>query len=611
MRTGRWKTWVLIGMALILLVLAAILIRPIKEMRRENDFDPADPFMDESVASELRLPVAALSVFRSLAIDYLWIRAETLKEEGHHFDALHLSRLICSLAPNLPSVWVFHAWNMSYNISVSMENPPERWNWVMAGISLLRDEGLKHNPRNPQIYSYLANIFLHKMGDISDDHHRYYKLRLALEMEKIVGPRQETMNAVLHFLTESPREWSEVIADPNVAELVMKIQEAEPAQFPDDTALQDGLLDFITYQGSFEYSEEFKQLMNTHSRRYTLLRLSMYLRRRELRDQWKMDPAIMLELNAKYGPYDNVHEGRRMSLDWRQPFAHAIYWAWQGMPYTSMKDEFYFLRIRQNIYHSMQKLYEMGHITIYDRGKPQEATEREPGQEIVDRIAQDRLEIFNSQDLRMFVPAYEAMMEVVQEYTDLGEEVPENVYSASFAYFLWAGIENLYLAGYEETALKYFLDLRKRFPKNPDYFKKSTAEDSLVAFVQKNVQEELDEIGPKVAANYIDSLLRQSWAALALDNPELATAMEARARRIHEHFQKEREEPGSVRVELLDLPKYRFESLANFLNDPQINPMAKNTLMARLRIANPSMYKQVVEELQKRRESSLGGVGKE
>jgi len=598
-------------MAVLLLVSAAMLIGPIKELRRENDFDPADPFEDKKVASELRLPVAALSIFRSLAIDYLWIRAETLKEEGHHFDALHLSRLICSLAPNLPSVWVFHAWNMSYNISVSMENPPERWNWVMAGISLLRDEGLKHNPRDPQIYSYLANIFLHKIGDIADDHHRYYKLRLALEMEKIVGPDQESMNKVLQWLTEAPREWSEVIADPNVAELVVKIQEVEPEQFPDDTALQEGLLDFVTYVDSFEYSEEFKQLMATHLRRYTLRKLMGYLRRRELCDQWKMDPAVMLELNAKYGPYDNVHEGSRMSLDWRQPFAHAIYWAWQGMPYTSMKDDFYFLRIRQNIYHSMQKLYEMGHITIYDRGKPEEATEREPGQEIVDRIARDRLEIFNSQDLRMFVPAYEAMMDVIQDYTDLGEEVPDNVYTASFSYFLWAGIENLYLAGYKETALKYFLDLRKRFPKNPDYFKKSTVEDSLIAFVQENVQEELNEIGPKVAANYIDSLLRQSWSALALDNPELATVMEARARRIHEYFQKEREESGSVRVKLLDLPTYRFESLANFLNDPQISFLAKNTLMARLRIANPSLYKRITEKLQERRRSSLGGVGKE
>jgi len=601
---------VLIGMALILLVLGAILIRPIKEMRRENDFDPADPFMDESVASELRLPVAALSVFRSLAIDYLWIRQEALKEEGHNFDALYLSRLICSLAPNLPPVWVFHAWNMSYNISVSMENPPERWNWVVAGIALLRDEGLKHNPRNPQLYSYLAYIFLHKIGGISDDHHRYYKRRLALEMMKIVGPRQETMNAELEWLKRAPRQWSEVIADPNVAELVGKIEEAESERFSDDKALQNGLLDFMIYPSNFKYSKKFKELIAAHSQRYTLRKLIGYLRRRELWNKWKMDPAIMLELNEKYGPHDYTHEGRRISLDWRQPFAHAIYWAWQGMPYTSMKDDFYYLRIRQNIYHSMQKLFEMGHITIYDRGKPEEATAREPGQEIVDRIARERLRIFNSQDLRMFKPAYEATLEVIQSYKDLGEEVPDNIYS-SFAYMIWAGIENLYLAGYEDTALKYFLDLRKRFPENRDYFKGSTAADSLIAFVQKNIQEELNEIGPKTAANYIDSLLRQSWGALALDNPELAAAMEARARRIHKYYQVEREEPGSVRVKLPPFPELRFESLANFLSDPQINPAVKDLLLTKLQIENPSTFNKVLKELDKRRRSSLGGVGRE
>jgi len=606
MRSGRWKTCFLLFMSLVLLVAAATRIGRIKQMRREYDFDPADPYKDENVASELRLPVGALSIFRSLAIDYLWIRADTLHQEGHHFDALHLSRLICSLAPNLASVWIYHAWNMSYNISVTMPNPPERWNWVMAGISLLRDEGLKHNPRDPQIYSELAWIFLHKMGGLSDDHHRYYKLRLALEMGRLVGPYQEVMNEELTRLTRAPAQWSEVIGDPNVAVLVGKIKEAEPEKLSSDTALQEGLLDF--YLDRSDFSADFHQLFANHRGRYTWGKLDGYIRRRELRETWKMDPSIMLELNHKYGPHDYEQKGRRLSLDWRQPYAHAIYWAWQGKPYTSMKDDFYYMRIRQNIYQSMQHLFQFGHITIFDYGKPAEATQREPGQEIVDRIARTRVRIFNSQDLRMLGPAYEATLEFIQGYKDIGEEVPDNIYT-SFANMIWDGIDNLYLAGYKEAALQYFVDLRRRFPENRDYFMKSTLEDSLIAFVQRNVQEELEEIGLKKAANYIDSLLRQSYASLAMNNPEKAAAMEEKARQIHLYHEKERAEPGSDRVALKPFPVMLFESLANFLDDSQVNPAVKGLLMTKLRIKNPGTYKRVVEELQKRRRASLGTVG--
>jgi hypothetical protein len=595
MRTGRWKTWILIGMALVLLISAATLIPSMKEMRREYDFDPGDAGHDKSVAGELRLPVAALSIFRSLAVDYLWIRMQSLQEEGHHFDSLHQSRLICALAPNLPSVWVYHSWNMAYNISVAMENPPERWNWVMAGISLIRDEGLKHNPRSPELYHYLAWIFQHKMGELSDSAHRYYKRRLALEMMKILSADQEAMNTDLLWLTRAPEQWSEVIGDPNVAVLVNKIKEVEPDKFPDDKSLQSGLLDF--YLDPTEFSPDFHQLVADYRSRYTWGKLDGYLRRHELDSKWKMDPGTMLELNQLFGPYDYEHEGRRLSLDWRQPHAHAIYWAWQGLPHTNIKDDFDYMRIRQNIYHSTEKLYQIGNLTIFSRQRPEEATQRQPGQEIVDKIARDELRIFNSQDMRMFEPAYQTTLWVIQSYIDLGEEAPKNIQD-SMANMLWSGIANFYLAGDEGRAMFYFLDLRKRFPRNRDYFMEETVEDSLFAFVQRNVQADLDEIGPKDAANQIDSLLRQSYGWMTQDDSEKAYATEMRARQIHAYYQVERAEAGSDRVVMPEFAVMRAESLLNFLNDPRISREAKNDLMAWMSVKNPDVYKQVMNKLQ-------------
>ena len=47
------------------------------------------------------------------------------------------------------------------------------------------------------------------------------------------------------------------------------------------------------------------------------------------------------------------------------------------------------------------------------------------------------------------------------------------------------------------------------------------------------------------------------------------------------------------------------------LDDQQVNPAAQGLLRRRLQIENPSTYKRVIEELERRRRASLGGVGRE
>ena len=80
----------------------------------------------------------AMGAFRGVFVNFLWIRANHLKEEGKYHEAIELARAITKLQPRFPRVWVFHAWNMAYNISVTTQTPEERWNWVSAGINILR-----------------------------------------------------------------------------------------------------------------------------------------------------------------------------------------------------------------------------------------------------------------------------------------------------------------------------------------------------------------------------------------------------------------------------------------------------------------------------------------
>ena len=98
----------------------------------------------------------ALGGFRGLAVDYFWIRAEMLRQDGRYYEANQLANWICKLQPRFVRVWSFHAWNLAYNMSVLTQTFKERWNWVYNGIKLLRDEGIRYNPKAVSLYRELG-----------------------------------------------------------------------------------------------------------------------------------------------------------------------------------------------------------------------------------------------------------------------------------------------------------------------------------------------------------------------------------------------------------------------------------------------------------------------
>lgn len=132
--------------------------------------------------------IQALGAFRSLIVNIAFIRAEQFKEEGRYFDAMQLAEWICTLQPHFPSVWEFHAWNQSWNISVTTFTAEERWHWVYNGVKLLRDRGLPYNPRATNLYKQLAWTFNNKMSETTDDFHLAYKCNWAWRMHLVLGP---------------------------------------------------------------------------------------------------------------------------------------------------------------------------------------------------------------------------------------------------------------------------------------------------------------------------------------------------------------------------------------------------------------------------------------
>lgn len=177
---------------------AAALMPRINHMRADLQLTAHDDVI-ENLPPEIAFTQAALGSFRGLAVDVLWGRVQRMQAEGKLYEAMQLADWITKLQPRFAQVWVFHAWNMSYNISVTTHTPQERWMWVQAGVKLLRDEAIPLNPNNVQLYRELGYIYLHKIGQYSDDMHWHYKQQMAYEWEMLLGrpPEGEDVEDVL------------------------------------------------------------------------------------------------------------------------------------------------------------------------------------------------------------------------------------------------------------------------------------------------------------------------------------------------------------------------------------------------------------------------------
>lgn len=165
---------------------ASRFIQPINEGREELALFGHDE-ITKNAPPEYAFWIQALGAFRSLIVNIAFIRAETYKEQARYYDAMQLARWICTLQPRFPSVWEFISWNMAWNISVTTYTPEERWRWVYEGVRLIRDDGLRYNPKAVNLYKQLAWTFNNKMSENIDDFHWDYKRQWAWRMHVLLG----------------------------------------------------------------------------------------------------------------------------------------------------------------------------------------------------------------------------------------------------------------------------------------------------------------------------------------------------------------------------------------------------------------------------------------
>ena len=158
----------------------------------------------ENAPPALAFTTVALGGFRGLIANVLWYRAQDLQEQGNYFEMLSLSDWITKLQPDIGMVWAHRAWNMTYNISVQFPDFRDRWLWINSGIELLRDQGLRYNPNDVELYRELAWFYQDKIGSDTDYGNNYFKSALAIQMMNALGVSLN-LNTLLDPKTDEDR----------------------------------------------------------------------------------------------------------------------------------------------------------------------------------------------------------------------------------------------------------------------------------------------------------------------------------------------------------------------------------------------------------------------
>lgn len=200
---SRWYKPLLVALALGLLVSAHFSQRRLNTLRGELGLTRLEPL--RNAPPILTLTTVVLGGFRGLIANALWVRAIELQDEDKFFEKVQLADWITKLQPHNATVWTVQAWDMSYNISIKFTDLAERWNWVLRGIELLRDEALFYNPDNVDIYQQLAWHFQHKIGQNLDDGHLYYKSVWAGEMDAVLGGGRPNFEELMNPATDDAR----------------------------------------------------------------------------------------------------------------------------------------------------------------------------------------------------------------------------------------------------------------------------------------------------------------------------------------------------------------------------------------------------------------------
>ncbi len=324
----------------------------------------------------------AIGALRGLIVDYLWIKINLMKQKGLFYEVMADADLITKLQPRFGQVWSFHGHNMAYNVSVMTDTPEERWAWVKAGIDLVRNKGLRHNPNDLQLYKELAFWFSHKLDGYSDDAHFHYKREMAKNWHLLLGPPPfdyDQRLAWMKAVADAPRTLSQLEREyPRVRVVIDELTEGlKGFEKRNQFALNQDFLrncgmwrasKTSMYAKALELETAFKandpiyktmdEVLGDPENAEAVAALERFLRRKVLIEEYNMDPQLMYEYMEETGP-----------LDWRHPQAHALYWSRKGSQFADDRNQdddgvYKVINNDRHLIHAMQSLARTGNMNV-------------------------------------------------------------------------------------------------------------------------------------------------------------------------------------------------------------------------------------------------------
>jgi len=171
--------------------------------------------------------LAALSGFRSLVADFIFIQAHVAWERTQWHRVLLLFREATTLQPRSLMLWDMAAWHMAWNASVAALNDHSQPNAALRRkaqrdyFALGKDflvRGIKNNPDRSQLYESLARLYREKYQDHAaaasyfaraasfpgapEYDHRF----AAYELSYVPGREREAYAALRALYDQGPRE---------------------------------------------------------------------------------------------------------------------------------------------------------------------------------------------------------------------------------------------------------------------------------------------------------------------------------------------------------------------------------------------------------------------
>jgi hypothetical protein len=196
----------------------------------------------------------------------------------------------------------------------------------------------------------------------------------------------------------------------------------------------------------------------------------------------------------------------------------------------------------------------------------------------------------------MFEPYNNSVLAILKKYKEAEDESRHQTLQNGHRNMLTNAVLSFYQAGHKGHAQKIYNQLRKLYPLLEKF------KVPLVVFARQRFAEELQTIGINDAKEQIIFLLRESYYLYAIRDDNAAAGREKMAEEVYNYYQSKYSDEN--RIDLPDFKLLRYFALFDFLNDQQYPPYLRQTLLSRIRIERPELFKQLDAEEKKLRKQA-------